>query len=126
MIVVIVKIKFNSMLFPKTLTTSNPTLNSTFFPQKFINYNLQPHTQLAIRFSKWKAKYFCPVENFLKRVVVDLRRTGPLKSFYFTTSNPTLNSTFFPQSLTTVNPTLNSQSVFLSGKRSIFVPWRIF
>ena len=39
-----------------------------------------PYTQLAIRFSKWKAKYFCPVENFLKRVVVYLRRAQKIRT----------------------------------------------
>ena len=44
------------------------------------SYNLKPHTQLAIPFSKWKAKYFCPVENFLKRVVVNLRRAQKIRT----------------------------------------------
>ena len=58
--------------FLQCFTISNPTVNSNLLTQSLTTVN--PHTQLAIRFSKWKAKYFCPVENFLKRVVVNLRR----------------------------------------------------
>lgn len=81
------------------------------------SYNLKPHTQLAIPFSKWKAKYFCPVENFVKRIIVYLRLTGPINHYYFAISNSKLNSMLFPQSFKISNPTLNSQTIFLSRKR---------